>query len=152
MPINMHPAPENNIQRAIESLERERQNLKTQIEGIDRILSNLRNGSGLVSAGEIDRIAPVKPGDYQAMRMTRAFEAYLRARPGVKIPIDRAVEDLRLGGAELGKTEARHRQNLKIAMQNLKWLVEWDEEWNLWLASSANDPRPRARPQKKKKA
>jgi len=131
------------VSEAVTLLLEAKRKLATQMQTIDSALANFRpNGSSHHSL----QIDPVTPGQYKGMRMTNALESYLKARPGVKIPIDKVVEDLRIGGAEMGQFK-RHRQNLKILMKNRTSLVQWDENWTMQLAPTANDP---PKPRKKK--
>lgn len=135
---------ESHRSQAVELLLEERRKLAVEIQEIDFVIARLRPNGEAHSSNS--GIPPVTPGEYQGMKMTNAFEAYLKKRPGVKIPIDRVVADLEIGGADMGLPK-RHRQNLKILMRNRTTLVEWDENWNMQLAPTANEP---AKARKKK--
>jgi hypothetical protein len=82
------------------------------------------------------------------MKTGRALEAYIRARPNVRIPIDKLVSDLELGEADLG---TRPQQNVKITLSAYRWLLQFDPStYDVWLAPTANDERPKRRRSKEK--
>jgi hypothetical protein len=148
----------NRIEQEIERLKNSEAELlaearifRNAIENMEQSLKS-RVGSGPILAPQ-SHLPPVTPNQYKGMRTGEALASYMRARPGQRIPIDRVIEDLRTGGAEMGQY-LRHKQNLRITMRAKPKLVQWDEGLNnLWLAPTASDPPPRRmRPNRKPNA
>jgi hypothetical protein len=129
---------------------RQRDSFLAQARQIDQIISNLRSMGSVPKAAAIDAIPPITTGQYKGMKLSPAFEAYLKERKGFRIPIERVVADLQLAGADMGGPKRPAQQNLKITMQMRKSLVQWEPEtWTMWLAPTAEEaPRKRA-PRKK---
>lgn len=113
-----------------------RRDLEKQLQGIDEMLGHLRAAKSKV-VRTADSLSPVQPGQFDGMKTGRALESYLRSRPGVKIPFERALSDLKAGGANLGKNEKYHARHLKITIWNHKKLVQADKDsGEIWLAHS----------------
>jgi hypothetical protein len=120
---------------------KERQRLAAQLREFDDLLEKLAAMSFTPDSVEDTQIPPVVPGRYKGKKLSPALDDYLRARPGFKITFDRVVEDLRIGGADMGNPK-RAAQNLKITMQARSTkrsnpLVEWDDHWTMWLSDAA---------------
>jgi len=113
-------------------------------------LNPCQNIDALRNAARIEapELPSVTPNQYAGMGISAALEAYLKARPGKKIPINQVVEDLLAGGAVLGAKPKRYVQNVKITVRSRPKLAEWDKDWNVWLAPTASEPKPPRRNKK----
>ena len=159
MSSHTQPGVPDALQQALELFKRKREELMGEVRDlmgevrkIDETIANFGSNGNAPAAPPVE-IPPVIPGQYKGMRMSVALESYLKARPGMTIPIDKVVDDLRVAGAEMGLMK-RHRQNLRITMQARKQLVEWDSDERgnaiaLRLAPTANEP-PKPRKIRKK--
>lgn len=120
-----------------------RARLVRQIEKLDNFLDSM----------DTDGPRPVIAGQFKGMRVGPALEAYIKARPGHRIPYERAAEDLYIGGAAIGDRgngASGRLHTLKITLPNKRKIVNFNEEERvLWLADTAGDPLPK-RNQKKK--
>lgn len=83
--------------------------------------------------GNVPDLPAVIPGQYIRQRAVDALENYLRSRKGLRIPLDRAVQDLIAGGANAGEPGGRNsdpakrmRHNLKIAVPNRTETFGWE--------------------------
>lgn len=123
-------------------LEELRDNLLQQANTLSIAIEGMQESP---MAPELPRVSP---GQYAGMGISAALEAYLKARPGKRIPIKQVVEDLLAGGAVLGAKPKRYVQNVKITVRSRPKLVEWDEGWNVCLAPTAHEPKPPRRNKK----
>lgn len=111
---------------------------------------------------------PVRKNEFQGLRAVEALENYLRARPGIRISLKQAVEQILQGGAAWGEPRGRSADparraihNLKIAFSNRSKTFAWEPKtltrkgWPgvpkgdvdivVWLAESAQTPKKRKR-------
>ena len=155
---------------SIERIERDRDSHLAQVEALNNILAQMRQAVQLRSNRTLV-LPSIKPNEYQGMRAIDALETYLRQRPGVKIPLSRAVEDLIRGGVYPGKARGRQTDpaaliahTIKISFPNKLHLLEWDpkiegkkkgtflvprhvppDNITIWLADGAAIPKRRNR-------
>lgn len=133
--------------RAIQILREARQKIvddsSRQLSEIDRSIQSLQKEAGLPATLE-EHIA-VKPGQYRSMKGTGALIAYLSERPGLEISIPKALAELQIGGAFLGKDPKRHERNLKIGISNNSRIFAYNEETNTVKLIPGAGPRLRKR-------
>jgi hypothetical protein len=132
---------------------RRRAEAMRQVETFDKHIANLKRDiaerDGVKGGPELP---PVTPGQYAGMRPTGAVLAYLKARPGFKIPIERVVKDLLEGGVDPGKPHSKKdpspernlNHKLKIILAQTTDFFRWDKDWNIELTPAATaPPKPR---------
>lgn len=94
----------------------------------------------------------VIPGQYAGQRAIDALENYLRARKGLRVPLDRCVQDLIAGGAGTDKTAGRSSDPARRMTHNLKIAVPNRPETFCWepvVASRKGLPAMPRRPGRK---
>lgn len=134
--VDQSPRP---FDDALNIMLRRESELEAELKHVREVKATLMQAS----AGA-NTVPPVVKGQYQGMDMSSALEAYLKSRPGMRIPIAKVTEDLTIGGAKLG---TRPEHNLKITVSNHKKLVRRDPvTWDIWLAPADVEP-PRKRRQ-----
>ncbi len=131
---------------------RYRDNLLKQVATYDGIIKNLDAAMAEQGDRGLRDLPSVTPREVAGMRTSKALEAYLKRRAGFKIPITRVVQDLLAGGLDPGKPHSKKDPSpeknldhkLKIVMRQNTKLVQWDENWTMWLAPTATEaPKPR---------
>lgn len=130
--INRNEQPIDRLARAEAEWGATVQDLEQQLQSARAILATIRREKAGINGNSQDQ-TPVIPGQYAGQRAIDALENYLRARKGMRIPLDRCVQDLIIGGADTGQPRGRSadpfrrmRHNLKIAIGNLTDLFAWE--------------------------
>ena len=96
-----------------------------------QIISNARSAKTGMDADD-PNLPSVIPGQYVGQRAIDALENYLRARPRLRIPLDKAVQELIAGRANTGQPgrnsdpAKRMTHNLKIAVPNRTETFGWE--------------------------
>lgn len=141
-----------------------RRELEIALNEIDDLIKTIR---AIRQKSERNSESPqlriVLPGHYKGMHLREALQAYLLARPGIRITHERAAEDLWAGGAEWpdrgGRGAKGRLHNFKMSCAMNSDLVEQDKKAGLlWLipeekrAEMAKTHRARDVAKKKEKA
>lgn len=127
---------------------RERESVVAQLKKIDEILAHMRALRSVPRTSDTD-LPPVVPDEYKGLKLSPALEVYLRARAGFKIPIGKVVEDLEIGGADMGGP-TRHAHNLKITLSSrYQTFAKWDKDTDTVSLSETATLPPKKRIRKK---
>lgn len=144
LPDNTNLSPSSGpVNEAISLLVRQRDSFLAQAKQIDEIIANLKNIRSVPRAVENSSIPDVVPDQYKGMKLSPAFEAYMKARRGFKIPLAKVIEDLKASGVELVTPGSKNspKQNLKITIHFRPKMFTFDEKTELvWLADTADLP------------
>ena len=118
---------------ALASLEALKRKLENQLKDVNQIIANIVKVQSGVDGSSLPDLPAVIPGQYVGQRAVDALENYLRGRKGLRIPLDRAVQDLIAGGADTGQPGGRSADpaermthNLKIAIPNRTETFGWE--------------------------
>lgn len=137
------------------SIVRERDALQVRLDHLNSILATMQAMRVVPRAVEDGQIPPPTPDQYKGMDVSPAFEAYMKARRGLKIDLKTIERHLLLAGARLKTPNSKNKpiQNLKITIRNRPRLVEFDEDlkepdeakrnWTVWLAETSDIPPKR---------
>jgi hypothetical protein len=113
---------------------RQLEDLRRQQKECEDMIKRLREAKKRIMGG-VAEIPPVKPGEYVSMRPVDALEHYLKARRGLRIPLNRAVSDLVAGGVDAGQPRGKKNDpaalvthTLKISLPNRKDTFGWSPE------------------------
>lgn len=125
------------------SLVRERDALLARAKQLTDIIAKMREINSVPRDVENGDIPSVIVDQYKGMKLSPAFEAYMKARRGFKIPLAKVIEDLKASGVELVTPGSKNspKQNLKITIHFRPKMFTFDEKTELvWLADTADLP------------
>jgi len=153
--------------------------LQTAIESREKLRAELKRVEQIIAlstpAVNMLEFPCVAPKEYLGRRPMEALESYLRTCTASKVPLKQAITALLYGGVDPGQARGRQKNpaallshTLRIGIPNKTWIFQWepeglspksgkkivqrrakDEDIFVWLAPTANEPRPRKRYAKK---